>query len=152
MNEERTTLKCYLGDTGLLLSMAFDDRTIRGEELYKKIILGKLEFNLGMLMENAVAQMLRAAGHELYFYIASSRENAEERMEIDFLISKPVITARHNIIPIEVKSGSRYSLTSLKKCMDKFKSYLSQPVVLHDRDLMDNEGILYVPLYMTPLL
>lgn len=56
MNMARTTLKCYLGDTGLLIYIAFDENTIASEQLYKKLILGKLEVNIGMLMGNIVAQ------------------------------------------------------------------------------------------------
>ena len=119
MNVERSSLKCYMADTGLLLSMAFDENTIVSEELYRKLLLDKLEVNAGMLMENLVAQMLRAAGHKLYFYSNNSREEASDRMEVDFLISKSAITSRHNISPIEVKSGRRYAITSLNKMIDK---------------------------------
>lgn len=152
LNEERTTLKCYMGDTGLLISHAFDERGIVGADLYRKLMFDKLEVNEGMLVENIVAQMLRAAGHKLYFFSNSSRTSAEDRMEIDFLISKPVITSRHNISPIEVKSGQRYTLNSLKKCIAKYGHCLSTPYVLHDKDLKVENGIVYLPLYMTPLL
>lgn len=104
-----------------------------------------------MLTENLVAQMLRAAGHQLYFYNRAS-EDKDERMEIDFLIRKPQITSRHNISPIEVKSGTRYALSSLRKCIKRFDNYLSTPYVLHEGDLRDENGILYLPLYMAPLL
>ena len=125
MNVERSSLKCYMADTGLLLSMAFDENTIVSEELYRKLLLDKLEVNAGMLMENLVAQMLRAAGHKLYFYSNNSREEASDRMEVDFLISKSAITSRHNISPIEVKSSRRYAITSLNKMIDKYSNYLS---------------------------
>lgn len=152
LNEERTTLKCYLGDTGLLISHAFDDRGIVSDELYQKLMFGKLEINEGMLVENIVAQMLCASGHKLYFFSNNSRTSAEDRMEVDFLISKPVTTSRHNISPIEVKSGNRYTLTSLKKCIAKYGNQLATPYVLHDKDVKVEEGIVYLPLYMTPLL
>lgn len=152
LNEERTTLKCYLGDTGLLISLAFDERGIVNEDLYKKLMFGKLEVNEGMLTENLVAQMLRTSGHHLYFYSNSSRTSNEDRMEIDFLIAKGRTTSRHNISPIEVKSGKNYTLTSLRKCIAKYGNQLSTPYVLHDKDLREEEGILYLPLYMTPLL
>ena len=76
----------------------------------------KLEVNQGMLVENIVAQMLKAAGHNLFFFSNSSRTSAEDRMEIDFMIAKQAITNSHNISQIEDKSGSRYALTSLTKC------------------------------------
>ena len=152
LNEERTTLKCYMGDTGLLISHAFDERGIVSADLYRKLMFDKLEVNEGMLVENIVAQMLRATGHKLYFFSNSSRTSAEDRMEIDFLIAKPITTSRHNISPIEVKSGQRYTLNSLRKCIAKYGSQLSTPYVLHDKDMKIEDGIVYMPLYMTPLL
>ena len=152
LNEERTTLKCYMGDTGLLISHAFDERGIVTSELYQKLMFDKLEVNEGMLVENIVAQMLRAAGHKLYFFSKYSAKEADERMEIDFLLAKPTITSRHNISPIEVKSGSHYTITSLKKCIKKYDKQLATPYVLHDKDLKVEDGIMYLPLYMTPLL
>lgn len=152
LNEERTTLKCYMGDTGLLISHAFDERGIVSTELYQKLMFDKLEVNEGMLVENIVAQMLRAAGHKLYFFSKYSATNADDRMEIDFLIAKPTITSRHNISPIEVKSGKRYTLFSLTKCIKKYDKQLATPYVLHDKDLKIEDGIVYLPLYMTQLL
>ena len=153
MNVERSSLKCYMADTGLLLSMAFDENTIVSEELYRKLLLDKLEVNAGMLLENLVAQMLRAAGHKLYFYSNNSREEASDRMEVDFLISKSAITSRHNIIsPIEVKSGRRYAITSLNKMIDKYSNYLSTSYVIHTADYAEKDAITYLPVYMVPLL
>ena len=152
MNVERSSLKCYLADTGLLLSMAFDENTIVSEELYRKLLLDKLEVNAGMLMENLVAQMLRAAGHKLYFYSNNSREEASDRMEVDFLISKSAITSRHNISPIEVKSGRRYAITSLNKMIDKYSNYLSTSYVIHTANYAEKDAITYLPVYMVPLL
>ena len=152
LNEDRTTLKCYLNDTGLLISLAFDERGIVTEDLYRKLMFDKLEVNQGMLVENIVSQMLKASGHNLFFFSNSSRTSAEDRMEIDFLIAKPTTTSRHNISPIEVKSGVRYALTSMTKCMTKYAKDLSTPYVLHDKDLKIEDGIVFLPLYMTPLL
>lgn len=151
LNEERTTLKCYMADTGLLISLAFTDKAIMGNELYLKLALGKLEVNEGMLIENVVAQMLRASGHSLFFYSTYS-PNASDRMEIDFLISKPVITSRHNICAIEVKSGTGYSLSSLRKLQAKYGKMLGELYVAHTTDLKQEDGIIYLPLYMIPLL
>ncbi|MDD6584871.1 MAG: AAA family ATPase [Bacteroidales bacterium] len=151
MNEDRTTLKCYMNDTGLLLSHAFDEKGIMSAEIYHKLLFGKLEVNEGMLVENVVAQMLTASGNKLFFYSKAS-DVAEERMEIDFLLQKNKVTNRHNIHPIEVKSGTNYTLSSLKKCMKKFGEYMTTPTVIHAGDLKVEDGITYLPLYMTPLL
>lgn len=151
MNEDRTTLKCYMGDTGLLISHAFNERGKVSSEIYQKILFDKLEFNEGMLVENIIAQMLTASGHNLYFYSNSSPE-ADSRMEIDFLISKSKVTNRHNIIPLEVKSGKNYTLVSLTKYCKKYSEYTSSPIVLHTGDLEIKDGVTFLPIYMTPLL
>ena len=152
MNEERTTLKCYMADTGLLISHAFNLKTIMGNEFYLKLALGKLEVNEGMLVENVVAQMLKASGHELFFYSNNSKDSAEDRMEIDFLVSKPVITNRHNISPIEVKSSNSYTITSLNKLRTKFAPMLAESYVLHPADVEVKDGVVYLPLFMASLL
>ena len=152
LNMDRVTMKCYMADTGLLISHAFDENGIVSEEIYKKLLFDKLEVNKGMIMENIVAQMLVASGHKLYFYNNPSRDDASLRMEIDFLIAKSKITSKHNISPIEVKSGGKYTLTSLKKCREKYTEQLDTLYVIHKNDLKVEEGIVYLPLYMTPLL
>lgn len=152
LNESRTTLKCYMADTGLLISHAFNDRGAVPVEIYQKLILDKLDTNEGMIMENVVAQMLVAECHKLFFYSRSSNEAAEERMEIDFLIRKSKITNRHNISPIEVKSGKRFSLSSIEKFKKKYGEYLSTAYVLYDGDLKVENGVVYLPLYMAPVL
>jgi predicted AAA+ superfamily ATPase len=152
MKNDSVSLKLYMADTGLLISHAFSENQIMGEELYQKLLLDKLEVNKGMLVENIVAQMLVAAGHKLFFFSNYSKVNSADTFEIDFLIAKDVITSRHNISPIEVKSSTRYSLTSLQKFINKYGQQLSTPIVLHSNDLKIENGITYLPLYMTPLL
>lgn len=152
INMDRLTLKCYMADTGLLISHAFDENGIVSEEIYKKILFDKLEVNMGMIVENVVAQMLVASGHKLYFYSNPSREDKNARMEIDFLIAKDKISNRHNISPIEVKSSTRYTLTSLRKFVTKYKEQTHIPYVIHPNDFKEEDGIVYLPLYMTPML
>ena len=152
LNKDTNTMKCYMADTGLLISHAFDANEIVSEDLYRKILLDKLEMNSGMIVENIVAQMLRTAGHKLFFYSNASMTDKDSRMEIDFLIAKSKITTRHNISPIEVKSSARYTLTSLRKCIAKYGSYLSSAYVIHPADLKEEDNIIYLPLYMCPLL
>ena len=151
LNSERTTLKCYMADTGLLLSHAFDEKAIVSQRLYPQLF-ERLEINRGMLVENIVAQMLAASNHKLYFYSNSSREDAASRMEIDFLIAGSTLSSRHNISPIEVKSGKNYTLSSLKKFMSKYAGMLQTPYVVHPRDMREEGGIVFLPYYMVPCL
>lgn len=147
-----SSLKCYFMDTGLLLSMTFNEKSIINEDIYKKILFDKISFNEGMVIENIVAQMLTASGNKLYFFSRNNRDDSKETMEIDFLLSKNNITSKKNIVPIEVKSGKRYTYSSLNKLLDKYKDYLSEPIIIHTKDLKQENGILYLPIYMTSLL
>ena len=142
----------YGGYRNFVINETFNERSIVNEQIYKKILFDKLSFNEGMLMKNIVAQMLVSSGRKLYFFLRNERHDAADTMEIDFLISKDLITSKHNIVPIEVKSGDRYTFTSLNKLNNKYKEYLAQGVILYTKDLGEEEGVLYLPLYMTPLL
>ncbi|MBQ7252576.1 MAG: ATP-binding protein [Kiritimatiellae bacterium] len=150
--EDRSDVKCYMADTGLLASMAFSDGGRSGPEVLWRILTGKIELNKGMLMENAVAQMLRAAGRELHFHKTPVRGPPDERMEIDFLLAKSGISRRHNVIPVEVKSAKDYTTVSLDRFRKKYPGYAATPVVLHPGDMKRADGIVYLPLYMAPLL
>lgn len=152
LNKNDAKVKLYTADTGLLVSMAFGAGELEQGGIYEKILRGKLEFNKGMLTENLVAQLLRSAGHPLYFYSCSSRESADERMEIDFLIRKDEVTSRHNISAIEVKSSSHYALSSLDKFRRKYKNYIARSYVLHAKDVDIKDDVVYLPLYMAGLL
>lgn len=57
-----------MADTGLLISHAFDENGLVSEEIYKKLLFDKLEVNKGMIMENIVAQMLTASGHNCILF------------------------------------------------------------------------------------
>lgn len=152
MRADECSRKIYMADTGLLISHAFSEAKIRAEELYRKLMHDKLELNKGMLVENIVAQMLRAAGHNLYFFSSYNKTDASERMEIDFLVPKVILSNRHNIYPIEVKSTTRYTLTSLKRFAQKYFSAIAEPIVLHTADVKVEDNIVYLPLYMAALL
>ena len=149
INAERLRLKPYFSDTGLLISMIFDENGLADKEIYEKILTDKLEVNLGLVMENAVAQMITASGRKLYYYASNDAEDKNNRMEIDFLIRKRGVTSRHNIIPVEVKSSSHYKTISLNKFI---KKYSGAPIIIHTGDYMVKNGIECFPVYMTELL
>lgn len=151
-NRDEGKYKIYMGDTGLLVSHAFDEDMIKHEDLYQKIILNKLETNAGMIVENLVSQQFKANGHALYFYSSYSKTDSGDTMEVDFLIRKPIVTSRHNICPIEVKSSRNDAYSSLKKFKKKFKNSIFQSIVLSASDIKMEDEILFIPLYMSDLL
>ena len=152
LTAEHAGLKCYLADTGLLLSLAFADNPETRKDAMWKVLTGKLELNKGMLMENAVAHMFRATGRELYFHKVNDREDESNRIEIEFLLSKSRLTARHNVVPVEVKSSRDYTTTSLDRFKAKFPGYCAERIVLHPGTADFSGGITYLPLYMAPCL
>jgi len=152
LNQDDAKYKLYESDTGLLISHAFSEVEIDSSELYRKLLLGKLELNKGMLVENLVAQMFCASGKKLYYFSQLDKSNKENTMEIDFLIRKPIVTSKHNICPIEVKSTQRYTKTSLEKFTKKYDTYLHTSYVIHSGDYKHENHIIYLPLYMASLL
>lgn len=151
LNEDRTYIKCYMGDTGLLISHAFTEAEIESEELYKHLILGRLSVNEGMIFENAVVQALVCKGYDPYFYVHYNKDKHRNDIEIDFLISNKSKT-RYRIFPIEVKSTDKYSTTSLERFIEKYESRIGQAYVIHTKNLRVTDKIIYIPAYMTMCL
>ena len=147
MSLESTKMKCYMADTGLLITHTFEDNSYIDNQLYKAVLLNKLGINEGMLLENIVSQTLVSSGHRLFFYSRTDGANRENHMEIDFLISNG-----KKICPVEVKSSSYLAHSSLDKFLKKFKGRYGQPYVIYTKDLMEKEGIIYLPAYMSMFL
>lgn len=147
LNTERTTQKCYMADTGLLVTHTFSDDDFSDNELYRDILLDKLNVNEGMIFENVVAQELRSHGHKLFFFSRSDSSKRENDMEIDFLIRQ-----KRKICPIEVKSASYQHHASLDKFCKKYSETLGQSYILYTKDVMEKNGILHLPVYMAMLL
>ncbi len=148
LNMERLSFKCYMADTGLLVTLAFADNDATTEDVYRAVLRGDIGINEGMLVENVVAQMLTASGHKLFFY--SSSGEREDRMEIDFLIARPYANAagKPRISPIEVKSPRQYSTTSLDRFKQKFGKRIGAQYVLHPKQMKIEGDRIYLPLYM----
>ncbi|OZG68094.1 ATP-binding protein [Bifidobacterium eulemuris] len=150
LSMEQTSLKCYMADTGLLVSLAFADGATTDENVYRAVLRGDIGLNEGMLTENIVAQMLRANGHKLFFYTQSGQKGNEERMEIDFLIIRPYADAamKPRVSPVEVKSPRQYGTTSLDRFGAKFGKRVGVQYVVHPKQMDVKDGRVYLPLYM----
>lgn len=151
MNENRTLIKCYMGDTGLLVSHTFSENEIANENLYKQILFDNLSVNEGMLFENVIAQGLVAGGHKLFFYTHYNEVAHRNDIEIDFLISNDS-RLKPKICPLEVKSNKNYSTKSLEKFMQKYSARVDRGIVIHTKNLSKSGGIIYLPCYMATLL
>ncbi len=147
LSEDRTSLKCYMGDTGLLMTHAFEDRGRVDPEIYRRILNGDLKINKGMLFENVIAQMLVANGHNLFFYTHYNGEKHRNDIEIDFIISGGN-RSDQKMIPIEVKSSPRYKTVSLNRFQEKYADRIACSYVVHPAGLRKDGDTLYIPPYM----
>jgi hypothetical protein len=148
LNEDRTAIKCYMGDTGLLISHTFSETEVKSGELYREILHDNLSINEGMLFENAIAQCLVANGYELFFYTRYNQSLHRNDIEIDFLISNDS-KLKPKIYPIEVKSGKRYTTKSLTNFMATYHDRIGEGYIIHTKNLAVKDNILCIPSYMT---
>ena len=150
LSAEYSTLKCYMADTGLLITHAFGSNPKALSDIVRRVMFDSISINEGMLIENVVAQMLASQGIELFFYSRYDKKVAENRMEIDFLIPDLQITRKKHVSVIEVKSEKDYTTSSLNKFKRKFGKSISASYVIHPGDLSQREGVFCMPIYMTP--
>lgn len=147
LNKNESAVKCYMADTGLLVSLAFSENEIMDQQLYKQIMDGRLSLNEGMLYENVISQMIAAKGKKLYFYTRYSEVKHRNDMEIDFLLSNESKT-NFKVLPIEVKSSKNYTVISLGKFKECFGKRISTQYIIHPKNLSIEEGIIKMPPYM----
>ena len=147
---DRSNFKLYMGDTGLLVTQIMKSRDETDEDLYKALIIDNLSVNQGMIIENVVAQMLRASGHELYFheYLYTPEDSVrEKKYEIDFMTVK-----KKKICPIEVKSSGYMSHKSFDYLTKKYQLKMQDRYIIYTKDLKYKDEIMYIPIYMTMLI
>ena len=130
----------------MFVTLAFKDKDFTDNIIYEKLLNDKLSANLGYVYENVIAQMLRSAGKQLFYHTIPTPDG-KKYYEIDFLIAD-----EHKISPIEVKSSGYKSHTSLDVFCEKFSNRVQNKYVIYTKDLKREQGIDYIPVYMTMFL
>lgn len=138
--------KMFMNDTGLFITLAFRDKDVTENVIYQKLLSDKLSADLGYVYENMVAQMLKAAGNEL-FYHTWPTDNGKHNYEIDFLLSRG-----SKICPIEVKSSGYKSHASLDAFKKKFSSRILHNYLIYTKDLRKDGDTLLIPAFLTMFL
>lgn len=138
--------KMFLADTGLFVTLAFWDKRFTENIIYEKLLSDKLKANLGYVYENLIAQMLRTAGNELYYYTFPTG-NGNKNYEVDFLLSRG-----NKIVPIEVKSSGYKTHKSLDEFCKKYPSRIGERILLYTKDYQKDGVITCLPVYYTALL
>lgn len=146
VHRDVSRFRFYLSDVGLLTTLMFKDKDFTDNVIYTKLLNDKLPENLGILYENAVAQALAMRGHALFYYTFYN-EIGKRNYEIDFLI-----TEKHKICPIEVKSSGYRVHTSLEVFSEKYASRIGEKYVIGTKDYQRSKDIVYLPVYYTQFL
>lgn len=145
-SKDLNKFKLYLADTGLFVTLAFQDKDFTENIIYDKLLSDKLPANLGYLYENAVAQSFASNGNNLYYYTFLN-EKTRHNYELDFLIAR-----KNKICPIEVKSSGYKSHASLDAFAEKFSSRILQRYLIYTKDLKKESDIICLPVYLASFL
>ena len=144
MNQQ--CFKMYASDTGLFVTLAFKDSDITENVIYDKLLNDKLSTNLGYVYENVIAQMLRATGKNLFYHTIPFAEG-KKYYEVDF-----IIPGKHKISPVEVKSSGYKAHKSLDEFCEKYSERIMNKYLIYTKDYKRENGIEYIPVYMTLFL
>ena len=146
LHKDPERYKLFVADTGLFVTLAFKDKDFTENIIYEKMLSDKLSADLGYIYENAIAQMLKTSGNELFYY-TFKRETSNHPYEIDFLISK-----KNKICPIEVKSSGYKSHVSMDVLCEKYPDRIFDRYLLYTKDVNKEQALKCLPVYMTPFL
>ncbi len=146
LTKDVDSYKLYVADTGLFITLMFVDRPETENEIYVKLLSDKLPANLGYLYENLVAQIIAASGRELYYH-TWQKEGSTHYYEIDFLLSRGT-----KLTALEVKSSGTGKHESLSAFQKKYAKHSGECVILSQKDIGRNGGLVYLPVYLTPFL
>lgn len=141
-----SSYKMFVCDTGLFITLAFWDKSYTENEIYEKLLSDKLSANLGYVYENLVAQMLVAAGNELYYHTWPTPDG-KHNYEIDFLLSRG-----NKLCPLEVKSSGYKSHASLDAFQQKFPSRILHRYLIYTKDIAKDQDVLMLPVFMVGLV
>lgn len=134
----KNLVKFYLNDPGVLSSVLYGDNI-------RAVLDDDRSINLGALYETVVACELKAHGHELFYY------DNRFRGEVDFLINDyDNLTA----LPLEIKSGRDYKIHSAISNLVSNGGYrIKKGIVFsNSREIREEKGILYLPIYFIMFL
>lgn len=131
LKEKHSLFKLFMSDTGLLCAASM-------ENVQFGILNCDLQINMGSILENMIAQQLKANGFFLNYF------DSKRYGEIDFVIQNGM-----SIELIEAKSGNDYKKHSaLTKVMGIEEWEFQRATVLCKGNIETVNGVHYLPWYM----
>ena len=144
LTKDSGSFKLYFNDVGLFTTIVYPNTINDSQDVYQRLIFDKLKTNLGMLFENASAQVLTANGFDPYYYSWEQLTNGiRKKYEIDFIVFKNGKT-----VPFEVKSRNVSSKESLDEFRKKFVKKIGEKFIVHIKQLSFGDNLVYLPYYM----
>lgn len=135
INEQSRLFKLYMSDVGLLCAMSL-------ENIQFEILQGNLSINMGGILENAFAELLKANGFSLRYL------NKKNIGELDFVVQQ-----NDEVMPIEIKSGKDYKTHAALNNALKVKEWnLKKGIVFCMDNIQKTERITYLPWYLVMFL
>lgn len=142
-----SAFKAHLADTGLLATLSSLRRPYTDNNLYREALLRGPDAGNGSLLENFTAQSLHAKEGKSFFYSERNPVNRANTMEIDFLLKR-----NGKAVPVVVLRRGRDSVKSLKVFKEKFGDAAGDLIALHEGDIQREDGMLFLPYFMTVVL
>ena len=132
ISDEIPKFKLFSSDVGILTYQC-------GLNVVRGVLGNRPDINFGAIYENAVAQELKAHGHQLYYF---KKRNIGE---IDFVVQ----TEEGQVIPLEVKSGKGYTKHSALNHVLETKNYgIKEAFVLCESNIKVDRNIIYLSVYL----
>lgn len=130
LNEKRNLFKLYMNDTGLLCAACM-------ENVQFDILQGRLDINLGSILENVFAQQLKSNGFSLNYF------DSKKYGELDFVIQNGM-----TINLAEIKSGNDYTKhNALRRVLSVSEWSFDKAYVFCKGNIAKEAGIIYMPWY-----
>lgn len=146
LTRDDTAYKLFLADTGLFVTLLFNDESKVHADIYSKLLRDRLNINLGYIYENVAAQMIAASGRKVY-YRTWKKEGTTHSYEVDFLL-----TSETKVIPLEIKSSSVRFYNSISAFEKKYSSRVGKQYILSQKDVDRKENLYFKPIYMLPFI
>lgn len=130
LNEKHNLFKLFMGDTGLLCAASM-------ENIQFEILNGNLEVNMGSILENVMAQSVKANGFSLRYF------DSKKYGELDLVIQNG-----SKVDLLEIKSGKDYKRHRALDKVRKVREWnTGQSYVFCRSNIKEENGILYLPWY-----
>ena len=128
---DRSNFKLYMGDTGLLCASCM-------ENIQFELLQGNMEVNMGSILENVFAQIIKSNGFSLNYF------ESKKYGELDFVIQNGM-----EVDLLEIKSGKDYKKHfALSKVSAVENWEFGRKIIFCSGNVEEEEGMEYLPWYL----